>query len=242
METTVSAGVVLNSTEMNVFFTTPSGFQDPTESDMTTVGITKTTGDGINFRFEGINHEVLLFLGCVYCFVAVSGLVGNTMVIMAVVLSKKLQTSTNAFVVNLATADLISCLATPFAAVALFSIDGWPLPELVCAVSAAIYFLSLGCSIMNLASIAINRYVLITKPMQTYQAIYTHKKIAAMLAVTWVYPALICSLPLFGIGKWGYSEKYGTCTQDTSVETSALFSQLGAVLVYPIACSGVGIT
>ncbi|XP_033634462.1 melatonin receptor type 1B-A-like [Asterias rubens] len=196
---------------------------------------TTSTGDGRNFRYEGGNHEMLLFLGCVYCVVAVSGLVGNTMVIMAVVLSKKLQSSTNAFVVNLATADLISCLTTPFAAVALFSMNGWPLPELVCSVSAAIYYISLGCSILNLTSIAINRYVLITKSIQTYQSIYTPKKIAAMLVFTWLYPASICSLPLFGIGKWGYSEKYSTCTQDTSVETSNLFSTLGSNLIFPMA-------
>ena len=35
---------------------------------------TTSTGDGRNFRFEGGNHEMLLFLGCVYCVVAVSGL------------------------------------------------------------------------------------------------------------------------------------------------------------------------
>ncbi len=228
----VSAETVPNSTEMNVFFTTPSGLQDPTESDMTTVHITTTRGDGRNFRFEDETQRVVL--GCVFCLVAVLGLVGNTMVILAVVLSKKLQTRTNAFVVNLATADLISCLTSPFAAVALFSMNGWPLPGLVCSVSAAVYYISLGCSVMTLTTIAINRYVLITKHMHTYQSVYTPKKIAAMMVLTWLYPALVCSFPLFGIGKWGYSDKYKTCTQDTSAESSDLFSLLGSVLIYPI--------
>ncbi|XP_071794838.1 melatonin receptor type 1C-like [Asterias amurensis] len=233
METSmVSVEAVSNSTEMNVFFTTPSGLQDPTESDMTVIGITTTRGDGRNFRFEDETQR--MFLGCVFCLVAVFGLVGNTMVILAVVLSKKLHTRTNVFVVNLATADLISCLTSPFAAVALFSMNGWPMHDIVCSVSAAIYYITLGCSIMNLTTIAINRYVLIIKSMQTYQAIYTPKKIAAMLVFTWLYPALVCSLPLFGIGKWGYSDKYKICTQDTSAETSDLFSLLGSVLFYPI--------
>ncbi|XP_071795151.1 alpha-1B adrenergic receptor-like [Asterias amurensis] len=233
METSISSDEAIpNSTEMNVFFITSSGLQDPTETDMTVIGTTITDGDGRNFRFEDETQRIIL--GCVYCLVAVFGLVGNTMVILAVVLSKKLQTRTNAFVVNLATADLISCLTSPFAAVALFSLNGWPLPGLVCSVSAAIYYISLACSIMNLTTIAINRYVLITKSMQTYQSIYTPKKIAAMMVMTWLYPVLVCSLPLVGIGKWGYSDKYKTCTQDTSAETSDLFSLLGSALVYPI--------
>ncbi|XP_033633838.1 muscarinic acetylcholine receptor M4-like [Asterias rubens] len=233
METSiVSDEAIPNSTEMNVFFTTSSGLKDPTETDMTVIGTTITNGDGRNFRFEDETQRIIL--GCVYCLVAVFGLVGNTMVILAVVLSKKLQTRTNAFVVNLATADLISCLTSPFAAVALFSLNGWPLPGLVCSVSAAIYYISLACSIMNLTTIAVNRYVLITKSIQTYQSIYTPKKIAAMMVMTWLYPVLVCSLPLVGIGKWGYSDKYKTCTQDTSAESSDLFSLLGSALIYPI--------
>ncbi|XP_033634244.1 rhodopsin, GQ-coupled-like [Asterias rubens] len=65
-------------------------------------------------------------------------------------------------------------------------------------------------------------------------SIYTPKKITAMLVLTWLYPALVCSLPFFGIGKWGYSDKYKTCTQDTSAESSDLFSSLGSAFIFPI--------
>ncbi|XP_033634549.1 alpha-1A adrenergic receptor-like [Asterias rubens] len=198
----------------------------------TPYGTSTSMGDGQTFRFEDYTQRTII--GSLLCFVALAGFVGNVWVILAVVLYKKLQTSTNAFIVNLATADLITCITSPFSAVALFSMNGYPLPGLVCSVSAAIYFITLGCSIMNLTIIAINRYVLITKSMQTYQSIYTPKKIAAMMVMTWLYPALVCSLPLFGIGKWGYSDKYKTCAEVSSSKFSDLFSQLGSALIFPI--------
>ncbi|XP_022091547.1 5-hydroxytryptamine receptor 2A-like isoform X2 [Acanthaster planci] len=156
------------------------------------------------------------------------------MTILAVGLSRKLQTKTNVFVTNLAVADLVTCLCAPFSAVALLSRDGWPLPDLVCSLSAAIGYTCLACSVITLAAIAINRYILVTKPLQTFQSIYTPRKIVMMLILIWAYPILVCCLPLFGLGQWGYSDKYKTCTQDTTHETSDYFSLVGSLLIFPV--------
>ncbi|XP_038073977.1 alpha-1B adrenergic receptor-like [Patiria miniata] len=205
-------------------------------TSMTSASLMESTtqGDGRNFRFEDPVQRIII--GCVYCLVAVVGFAGNFMVILAVILSRKLQSRINAFVVNLAVADVLNCCAIPFTAVALFSLGGWPpeLPPLLCSFMGGLHFLSLETSVMNLAAIAINRYVLITKTSATYRSIYTPKKIAAMVVFTWVYSALLCSLPFVGIGMFGYSEKYKTCNQDNSLETSDLFSLLGSALGFPI--------
>ncbi|XP_071794201.1 beta-4C adrenergic receptor-like [Asterias amurensis] len=184
------------------------------------------------YTFEDKTQRTII--GCAYCLVALTGFVGNVLVILAVILSKKLQTRTNAFVVNLATADMVTCTAAPFMAVALLSMDGWPLPDVMCSLAGAFYYTALSCSIMNLAAIAINRYILITKSMETYRAIYTKPKMAAMLVFTWLYPALVCCIPLFGVGRWGYSEKFKTCSQDSSITSSRTFSLLGSTLIYPV--------
>ncbi|XP_038073313.1 alpha-1B adrenergic receptor-like [Patiria miniata] len=200
--------------------------------NMTTAGMLETTSHGRTFRFEDYTQRAIM--ATIICLVAVVGSVGNVMVLLAVILSRKLQTRTNVFVVNLAVADLVTCFSAPFTVVALLSKVGWPMPEIVCSIMAAIGFTSLSCSIMNLAAIAINRYVLITKTTATYRSIYTPKKITVMVVFTWVYPALVCCLPFLGVGKWGYSDKYKTCTQDTSHETSDFFSLIGSVLIYPV--------
>ncbi len=195
------------------------------------VGATLATTTA-GFTFEDETQRIIV--GSVFCLVGAFGFVGNVLVILAVILSKKLQTRTNAFVVNLATADLVTGTSAQFMAVALVSISGWPLPDVICSLAGAFYYTSLSCSIMNLAVIAINRYILITKSMQTYQSIYTKPKMAAMLVFTWLYPAVVCCIPLFGIGRWGYSEKYKTCSQDSSLPSSRLFSLLGSTLIYPV--------
>ncbi|XP_038063249.1 alpha-1A adrenergic receptor-like [Patiria miniata] len=206
----------------------------PTEdlpSTMLSTGQTMLV-DGRSFRFEDYTQRVII--ATVTSLVTVCGIFGNCLTILAVVLSRKLQTKTNVFVTNLAVADLVTCLSAPFTVVALLSKDGWPLPELVCSLAAAIGYTCLSCSTITLAAIAINRYIIITKPMRTFQAVYTPRKIAVMLVLIWAYPILVCCIPLFGLGQWGYSDKYKTCTQDTTHETSDYFSLVGSVLIFPI--------
>ena len=204
-----------------------------TSEDMTgNATESSASGDHGEFRFEDEIQRSII--GSVYCLVSVFGFTGNVIVILAVIFSKKLQTRTNAFVVSLAATDLLTCITVPFNAVALFSRSGWPLPDVICSLSGAIYFTSLSCSVISLAAIAINRLVLITKPADTYRSIYKPKNLAAMLVFTWLYPALVCCIPLFGLGRWGYSEKFKICSQDSSYKSSRIFSLVGAVLVYPI--------
>ena len=102
----------------------------PMESDFTTnmtSGVffeTTTTDNNSEFSLDDVTQRFII--GCVICLVGVFGFIGNIMVILVVILCKKLQTRTNAFVVNLATADLLTCTASPFNSVALFSLSGWP--------------------------------------------------------------------------------------------------------------------
>ncbi|XP_022104724.1 melatonin receptor type 1A-like [Acanthaster planci] len=196
-----------------------------------------TDGAFTKYDFHLEDPVQRIIIGCVYTLVAVVGFGGNLLVILAVIMCRKLQTRTNAFVVNLAVADFLTCNTAPFTALALFSLNGWPedVPLTVCAVMGSLFFVGLGGSVMNLAAIAINRYVLITKTKATYCSIYTPKKMAAMLAFTWLYPAVLVSLPYFGFGKWGYSEKYKTCiNQEDSLKTQDLYSLVASLAGYPI--------
>ena len=222
-----------NSTTANYLITTDASvLSNATVTITQSCTFSEKTGDDRGFRFEDYTQRVIV--GSMFCLVPVFGLIGDILVIWAVVLSKKLQTRTNAFVVNLATADLFSCISGPLTAVPLFSKKGLLLPEMVCSIAAVMYYSTMACSIINLTAIAINRFVLITKPRETYLSIYTTKKIAAMLAFTWLYPALVCCFPLFGLGRWGYSDKYKICALDYSYETSYIFQGLASGLIYPI--------
>ncbi|XP_072044898.1 adrenocorticotropic hormone receptor-like [Amphiura filiformis] len=127
-----------------------------------------------------------IFTGLAYLIISIFGTTGNSLVIIAILLSRKLQTPTNIFVASLATADLLTCLFLIWNVIALLGRDGWPLPhaEWLCAVAGFAIFTCTGVSVYTLATIALNRFVFITKSLQTYQKIFSPIKIRLMIVFT----------------------------------------------------------
>ena len=145
--------------------------------------------------------------------VFIAGITGNTLVILAVTLSRRLRSSTNWFIVNLAVTDFITCLFIPVCIVTLSSKREWPLPEWVCAVSAGTTFICVTSSTTNLALIGFNRWYLLTKPLVSFQKTFTRKNLFLMVSCAWLYSLLLVAIPpLAGVGGLGYSFKYKTCT------------------------------
>ena len=84
--------------------------------------------------FEFSDYKQRVIVAVLYLMVVVLGIFGNTLVILAVLLSKKLRTATNAFVVSLSVADLLTCLGLPWDAAATLGRDGPPFGEWGCSV------------------------------------------------------------------------------------------------------------
>lgn len=162
----------------------------------------------------------LLIAGIILC-IFISGVFGNGLVILSVFLSRRLRNVTNVFVVNLAFADFLVCLFSPATVIALASPKKWPFKsEFFCSAASMVVYVTIGVSLYNLASIAINRYILITKPVEHYQKIFG-KKIVVILWILflWVFPGFLVILPVvMGISKLGYNEKYHSCS-DAEVES-----------------------
>ncbi|XP_038044490.1 melanopsin-A-like [Patiria miniata] len=176
-------------------------------------------------------------LAAILITVAVLGTIGNCFVIIAVGLSKKLRTTTNVFVVNLAVADVATCLFTPWQAVAILGGDGWPIPRAtwVCTAAAFVVVVTIGCSVNNLALIAVNRWVGITKSRSTTHRIYTARKLALMVIFSWTIP-LACALTpvLTDIGELGYEVLYKSCTWVRSNPHTETYNLIIAAVYYPI--------
>ncbi|XP_038055090.1 beta-4C adrenergic receptor-like [Patiria miniata] len=185
------------------------------------------------FRFDDMRQRIVV--ACLFALISVLGTVGNSLVIVAVFLSRKLRTTTNVFVVNLSLADLFTCLFLPWNIVALLSPTGWPMDGTVCAIAAVVLFTCVSCSVYTLAAIAINRFVIITRPMRKYKTYYSRWKLVLMVGVTWGVSLFIAIIPLiFGLGELGYDTKYSTCTHKTSHPLSDYYSMAQAMLIYPI--------
>ncbi|XP_038045064.1 octopamine receptor Oamb-like [Patiria miniata] len=169
--------------------------------------------------------------------VVILGTVGNSFVIIAVGLSKKLRTTTNVFVVNLAVADVLTCLFLPWQAVAVLEGDEWPIPRApwICTAASFVVLVTIGCSINSLALIAVNRWVGITKSRFTTCRIYTVRKLALMVIFSWAIP-LGCALTpvLTDLGELGYEKLYSSCTWDRSNPYSFHYNIFIAAIYYPM--------
>lgn len=147
--------------------------------------------------------------------ITVVGIAGNTLVFIAYCLSRRLQTKSNIFVINLATADFLTCLSLPVITFfLLLDVDGHTKPwmDILCTIDFGAFGIFVQTSFMTLAFIAVNRYVLITKSQKTYKWLYQRKFVFIFLCVSWLCPTFLVTLPLvFGALHIGYDENLHAC-------------------------------
>nr|XP_054768048.1 muscarinic acetylcholine receptor M2-like [Lytechinus pictus] len=192
------------------------------------VNVTPSSKEG-GYVFTDYNQRI--GVASLTILISIFGLVGNSLVLFAVSLSRKLQTKVNVFVVNLCVADSIICFVLPFNVVAMLSRQGWPLSPHLCSASAGFLWIALGAGTVTLALIAFNRYYVIKK--YDFDTAYTSKKIAFMVVFSWMYPTVLTLIATnVGLGRLGYSEKYKACLQDSTHPLSEYLSLLAGITVF----------
>ncbi|XP_072032113.1 alpha-1A adrenergic receptor-like [Amphiura filiformis] len=154
--------------------------------------------------------------------VAIAGLIGNSMIIAAVAFSKKLQTSTNAFVTSLGVADLLTSWTLVWYTVGTLGKSEWPIPGAywICQLTSFMVYACLGTSIWTLGIIGINRLIHISNPIW-YNKIFTPWIVVILVAMTWVIPLaslLICYAT--GIVTYGYYKPRLVCAGHEDKGTS----------------------
>lgn len=143
-------------------------------------------------------------LSLLYLLLAISGTLSNIMVIYLVFTFRKLRTTSNAFIVNGCMADLSICgLWMPQEAVQGLLPSDSPTAhsEGYCLLRVGLVGLGLIVSLLSHLLVALNRYVLITKPPITYQAIYQRKHTAWMIGSSWAFALLLALVPP-GLRTW----------------------------------------
>lgn len=139
-----------------------------------------------------------------YSGLAIGGTLANGMVIYLVSSFRKLQTTSNAFIVNGCAADLSVCaLWMPQEAVLGLLPAGaegpagdWDAAGRYRLLRGALLGLGLTASLLSHGLVALNRYLLITRAPATYQALYQRRHTAGLLALPWALAlALVLLLP-----------------------------------------------
>ncbi|XP_038061019.1 G-protein coupled receptor moody-like [Patiria miniata] len=213
-----------------------------TSTDVVNSSAARTTSFPTNSSLPSTAESIYTYPELVFCavgfFILVAGtLIGNSLVLVAVARTKKLQNVTNVFVVNLSVSDCLSGFAFLWSVPGMVSTTpGYPLhTDVPCIISAVFVLMAVSCSLNTLANIALNRCILITRSVETYQWLYTPKKIALMVLGSWLVPLCAAIIPpLSGIGDLGFDPESRTCSDIDTHPKGATYDKIQFAFFYPL--------
>ncbi|XP_041453499.1 alpha-1B adrenergic receptor-like [Lytechinus variegatus] len=146
-------------------------------------------------------------------------MIGNSIVILAIIVSRKLRSTTNWFVLNLACADFLSSTSLPFHVVTMLDKTDSAFPNWFCTLISVIRLTCLSVSMIMLAMIGFTRWFLITKPLYKFKKVYRPRNLKLTMTFSWIYSALWVVIPHFaGLGTLGFSFQFKICQWDSSTD------------------------
>ncbi|XP_074536473.1 C5a anaphylatoxin chemotactic receptor 1 [Halichoeres trimaculatus] len=111
-------------------------------------------------EIQPIQIAALVFYGLV----VLLGVPGNALVIWVTGFCMP-RSVTSLWFLNLALADLLCCLSIPLLMVPLAHDDHWHFGPLACTVVKGLFYLVMFCSILQLALISVDRWLLVSRPV-----------------------------------------------------------------------------
>ncbi|KAJ0013114.1 hypothetical protein NQD34_017448, partial [Periophthalmus magnuspinnatus] len=165
------------------------------------------------------DHAHYIVAACVLLIGAV-GVTGNALVMYAFYSNKKLRTRPNYFIMNLAVSDfLMAVTQSP-----IFFINslykGWIFGETGCKLYAFCGALFGITSMINLLAISVDRYIVITKPLQAIRW-SSKKRTCFIIALVWIYSFAWSLAPLLGWSSYIPEGLMTSCTWDYVTSTPA---------------------
>ncbi|XP_011154023.2 tyramine receptor 1 isoform X2 [Harpegnathos saltator] len=169
-----------------------------------------------------------LVLAGLFTILIIVTIVGNTLVIAAVITTRRLRSVTNCFVSSLAAADLLVGLAVMPPAVLLQLTGGtWELGEILCDSWVSLDILLCTASILSLCAISIDRYLAVTQPL-IYSRRRRSKRLAGLMIVAvWITAGAITSPPLLGCFPRATNRDVKKCSYNMD-SSYVIFSAMGS--------------
>lgn len=148
------------------------------------------------------------------------GITGNALVMFAIYSNKKLRNVPNYFIMNLAVSDFLMA----FTQSPIFFINclykEWVFGEMGCKMYAFCGALFGIASMINLLAISIDRYLVITKPLQTIHW-SSKRRTALAIVLVWLYSLAWSLAPLVGWSSYIPEGLKTSCTWDYVTYTAA---------------------
>ena len=122
---------------------------------------------------------------------------GNSLVIAAVITTRKLRTVTNIFIVSLACADLLLGFSVLPFSISVEVLDIWIWGTIWCNIWLAVDVWLCTASIISLCAISLDRYIAVTHPIR-YPSIMSPFRGKVLVSSVWILSFVICLPPLLG--------------------------------------------
>ncbi|XP_030623912.1 opsin 4xa [Chanos chanos] len=162
-------------------------------------------------------HYIVAFFVVV---IGAVGVIGNVLVIYAFFSNKKLRTPPNYFIMNLAVSDFLMAITQSPIFFVNCLYKEWVFGEMGCKIYAFCGALFGITSMINLLAISIDRYIVITKPLQAIQWSSKRRTLLIILLV-WLYSLAWSLAPLLGWSSYIPEGLMTSCTWDYVTSTPA---------------------
>lgn len=141
------------------------------------------------------------------------GLLGNAITILALLRCPRVQNVTAAFICSLCVADFSFCLLVLPFEISRFANGEWLFGDgFICVLFPVLRYWNVGCSLLSIAMITINRFVMIAFN-NVYNKIYEKRWVVVQILFIWGYSFGMLVPTLAGQwGRFGYHSKLMTCT------------------------------
>ncbi|KAM8829038.1 opsin 4xa isoform 2-T3 [Spinachia spinachia] len=162
-------------------------------------------------------HYIVAFFVLV---IGTVGVTGNALVVYAFFCNKKLRTPPNLFIMNLAVSDFLMAITQSpiFFVNSLYK--GWIFGETGCKIYAFCGALFGITSMINLLAISLDRYIVITKPLQAIRWT-SRRRTCLSIALVWLYSLAWSLAPLLGWSSYIPEGLMTSCTWDYVTSTPA---------------------
>ncbi|XP_051520887.1 G-protein coupled receptor 87-like [Myxocyprinus asiaticus] len=133
------------------------------------------------------------FFICIYTLIFLASLVLNSITIHVYFCKSTIESSITVYLKNLAVADLFVCLCL-LLRIFKYAYSSVEIQRIYCNFGAPASYLNMYCSIFFMGYIAVNRYLRIVKPMETY-TLQTVRSSRYICLVTWA--VLLCAVCVY---------------------------------------------
>ncbi|CAI2300279.1 unnamed protein product [Caenorhabditis sp. 36 PRJEB53466] len=199
--------------------------------NLSTIGFTPISEDSPNCSFyewsRNPSHAQFFRIFSIISVLTVLVVVvvlGNALVIAAVLLRRRLRSATGLLILSLALADLlVGTVILPFSIANEVLDQYWIFGETWCTIWLTLDIWMCTASIYNLVAISIDRYIAIIKPLN-YPMLVTKFRARCTVAVVWIGSFLICSPSFFLASSIKDKETPCRCTPANAGRVYVVFS------------------